>query len=254
MISGEKKEEEIVLGVIPARGGSKRVPKKNIKSLGGKPLIAWTIKAAQQSKSLNYYLVSTDADDIAEVSRKYGAPVPFKRPAEISEDIDSAFVFKHSLEWFEYEIGTQVDWVVGLQPTSPFRSYIDIDNCVQIAKTSNADCVISVVKASQHPFWTFERKLDQTLQPFMDIPLEGDNLVIQNLPTVFYPNGAVYVTCRDLILRNRIFGDKIYGYIMPQERSFDLETHLDFVIASALIPVFEKQKDKPWLEVSWHVS
>lgn len=255
-----EENEGIVLGVIPARGGSRRVPKKNIKPLGGKPLVAWTIEAASKAETLDYFLISTDDPEIAKVGRDWTAKayaaggklghVPFKRPAKISEDIDSAFVCNHALQWFERKKKKRVGFVCTLQPTSPFRQASDIDCCVELAKIANAETVISVAKAKQNPYWMFSlNQFNQQLYPGSDANLVGDNLVSQKLPLFFYPNGAVYVTRRDLILENRIFGDQIYGYKMPAERSFDLEEHLDFVICSALIPYIEK--GGPFLQTSW---
>lgn len=221
--------------------------------LGDKPLIAWTIEEARKTSQLNHFLVSTDDDEVAEISRKYGAPVPFKRPATISEDVDTVFVAQHSVEWFEHQENKRVSHVCLLQPTSPFRNANDIDSCIQIAKRTNADSVISVAKARQHPFWAFEIDAGtQKLHPFMDIPLEGDVLISQNLPLVLYPNGAVYVTKRDVIMDGRIFGNSIYGFMMPSERSVDLEDELDFIVCSALLPVVAKHE--PLTKLSWIVS
>jgi len=218
--------------------------------LGNRHLIDFTIEAAKKAKSLDYFLVSTDDDEIAKVSRECGASVPFKRPAKISEDIDSVYALRHALEWYERRKKKQVSHIVCLQPTSPFKKSQDIDRCVQLAKRTGADTVITIAQAKQHPMWCFEmNQFTQRLQPFIDIRLGGDNLVWQNLPLVFYPNGAVYVTRRDMILDGRIFGDKIHGVLTPQERSLDLEEHLDFIVASALLPII--QKGEPLLKTSW---
>lgn len=246
-------KEETALGVILARGGSKRVPKKNIKPLGGKPLIAYTIEAAKQSKLLTDYLVSTDDEEIELVCRNYNAPVPFKRPAEISEDIDSALPLNHALQWYEQTHNQKINWVVCLQPTSPFRTSNDIDNCIQIAKATNADTVISVAKATQHPYWCFEMKRNQELIPFMDIQLQGDVLVSQNLPLVLYPNGALYVTKANLIKQNILYGEKIHGYMMPRERSIDLEEQMDFLVASSVMAM-NREREGVWEKISWWID
>ena len=244
--------------MIPARGGSKRVYKKNIKLLGNKPLIQWSIEEAKKASSLDAFLVSTDDDEIAEISRNAGAPVPFKRPSELSEDrdgkeIDTSYVLRHALEWCEKIERKQVSHIVCLQPTSPFKTSNDIDACVQIAKVTNAETVVSIAKTRQSPFWMFEvNPVTQQLYSFMDVPMVGDNLVSQNLPLVYYPNGAVYVTRRDIIMDGRIYGKKIYGYTMPYERSIDLEDENDFYVASALLPII--QKHEPWTQLSWIVS
>lgn len=244
---------DTVIGVIPARGSSRRVPKKNIKEIGGRPLIAWTIEQAKRSKELDYFFVSTDDPEIAEISKKYGAPVPFRRPPEISSDCDSSFVLSHALSWYE-DTHKKVDYVVCLQPTSPFRSASDIDNCIKVARETDADTVVSVTQAKQHPYWCLEMdSVSQRLKPFMDIKLEGDNLVWQNLPFLLYPNGAVYVTKSECIRANKIYGPNLYGYIMPQQRSIDLEEEYDFIVASALYKAFGENPDK-WTVFSWMVQ
>ena len=221
--------------------------------LGGKPLIAFTIEEAKKAHSLNYFLVSTNDEEIAKISKAWGAHVPFKRPEPISEDVDSVFCLKHALEWYERKKQQKVSHVVCLQPTSPFKNSDDIDRCVQIAKETDADTVISVTQAKQHPFWTFELQPNQQLTSFMDVDLEGDNLVWQKLPILFYPNGAIYVTKRDLILQNRIFGDNIYGYMMPTIRSIDLEEEIDFLYASAIISS-NYFNEKTYPIISWRIS
>lgn len=242
-----------------AKGSSRRVPRKNIKPLGGKPLITWTIEEAKKANSLDGFLVSTDDDEIAEISRNAGASVPFKRPSELSEDkdgkeTDSSWVLKHALEWYEQTNNKRVSHIVCLQPTSPFRTADDINSCIQIAKQTNADTVISVCKAKQNPFWCFEfNSVSQQLRSFMDIPLQGDNLISQNLPLILYPNGAIYVTRRDWILNGRIYGEKIFGFLMPEERSVDIDDELDFIICNALIEPLKKNEGV-WAKISWLVS
>lgn len=150
---------------------------------------------------------------------------------------------------------TKVSYVVCLQPTSPLRQASDIDECVRIAKATGAESVVSFRQAVEHPFWLFQTKpYGHEMEPFMgDVSLEGDNLVIQNLPVFFYPNGAVYVTRRDVLMKGRIYGStQVYGYMMPSERSIDLEEELDFKVAEALIPMLAK--DEPLVKTSWVTS
>lgn len=163
---------------------------------------------------------------------------------------NTVHVLAHALEWYERRKKKQVSHVVCLQPTSVFKTARDIDRCVELAKRTGADTVITIAQARQHPFWCFTlNQYTQRLESFMDIRLGGKNLVWQNLPLVFYPNGAVYVTRRDMILDGRIYGDKIHGVLMPQERSVDLEEQMDFIICSALLPII--QKGEPLLKTSW---
>ena len=247
--------EGIVLGVIPARGGSRRVHKKNLKILGGKPLVAWTIEQSLKSIELDYCLVSTDDIDIMKISKQYGANVPFRRPSRLAIDCDSSLVLQHAVEWYERQFeGQHVEHVVCLQPTSPFRNANDIDNCVQLAKAKpNAETIVSVVYTSQHPYWCFELTPQQQLIPMLGTDMTGDNLVSQNLPPAFYPNGAVYVTRRDVLFECGIYGQKIYGYHMPRERSIDLEEEFDFLIASSLIQCYGENvfAEVPRTKTSW---
>ena len=235
------------------------MPRKNLKLLGGRPLIEFSIEEAKKARSLDYFLVSTDDDEIAEVSRNAGAPVPFKRPSELSEDkngreVDTVFVAQNAVEWYEKTENRKVGFVCLLQPPSPFRQASDIDACVHLAKVTNADTVVSVARAKQNPFWALEvDSVTQQLRSFMDFPLEGDNLISQNLPLVYYPNGAVYVTKRDLIMNGKIYGNKIFGFTMPSERSIDVEDEADLIYASALLPQI-KEKTGVWTKLSWIVS
>lgn len=254
-----EQKRNIVLGIIPARGSSRRVPRKNIKQLGGKPLIAWTIEAAKEAKSLNDFIVSTDDIEIAKICRSWGARAPFKRPATISTDCDSSLVLRHAIKWYEHHYkDCFVTHAVCLQPTSPFRQGHDIDRCVQIAQTmKDAETVLSVCQVRQHPAWCFELDAMSKLKSFLQTDLAGDNLVWQNLPLLLYPNGAVYVTRRDLIISEdyvpRIYGDILYGYTMPKARSMDLEEEVDFIQAEAILHAYGRNPEE-LLQNSWKES
>jgi CMP-N,N'-diacetyllegionaminic acid synthase len=221
--------------------------------LGGKPLIAWTIQAAKKSKDMYDFIVSTNDDEIAAISSKYGAPVPFRRPPALSVDCDTTLVLQHAIEMYEEQGGNKVDWVVCLQPTSPFRLGTDIDECIRVAKATNADTVVSIMPVHQHPEWMFQMKpFNHELESYANARLEGENLVWQNLPPLYYPNGAVYVTKRAVIMKGKIYGDKKVPYLMPSERSLDMETELDFIIGEAMIPYLAKKEPK--LQMSWLIE
>jgi CMP-N,N'-diacetyllegionaminic acid synthase len=182
-----------LLAVIPARGGSKRLPRKNVLLLKGRPLIAWTIEAARASGVLDEALVSTDDEEIAAIARQWGAKVPWLRPAALATDAaTSAAVLQHALAWYEAEHGA-VSGVVLLQPTSPFRSAASIRGAVESFRAQPEDgrhAVVSVSPAVQHPAWSF--RLDgPTMHPF----LGWDALQprSQDLPPAYTLNGAVYV-------------------------------------------------------------
>lgn len=246
-----KTPNQKVLAIIPARKGSRRVPHKNTRILGGKPLICWTFEAAKQAKTLSRIIVSTDDEKVKKLAEQQGIEVPFfPRPADISEDVDTALVLRHALEHLERAEGYLPSYVVTLQCTSPFRTSEDVDGCVRAIKNlrdvngNSYDTVITVTEVQQHPEWMFKecQRGHGRLVPYLNVNLQGDRLVSQNLPKVYYPTGAVYVNVRELITKHgRMFGWNIYGYHVPRERSIDLETEVDFVIAEALLK--ERRRD-----------
>lgn len=219
------------VGLITARGGSKGVPGKNIAPVAGQPLIAWTIAAARESK-MDRCIVSTDSDEIAAVCRVAGGEVPFRRPDALAQD-DSPHidVLLHALDWLDNE-GRGPDYLVLLQPTSPLRTGQDIDAAMDLAIQRNADSVISVCDAPVHPFWV--RRIDESgrLKDFMDWPDNSGYLRRQILPPAYAMNGAIYVI-RSKILRERrsYFTERTYAYVMPRERSLDVDTAWDLQIA-----------------------
>lgn len=232
------------IGIIPARGGSKRVKLKNIKPLGGKPLIEWTIKTALET-NLDKVIVSTDHDKIAKISMACGAEV-LTRPKDLAEDVDTTLVLKHVISKLELYGKLEIDAVATLQPTSPFRTAIDVDLCLGAFKNQpviNAyrNTVLTVVEASQLPQWMLKKKYGNAKYIFHTEPLRaltwsGDNLVSQSFPTLYYPNGAVYVSDRNLIMNEkRMFTEECIAVLMPPERSSDLETLWDFEVAEALL-------------------
>lgn len=211
-----------ILGVIPARGGSKGLPGKNLRMAGGKPLLAWTLEAASGSRYLDRLILSSEDKDIIASGRSLGLEVPFVRPAELAGDEVSAVEpVIHALEQLP-----GYDYVVLLQPTTPLRSKNDIDGCIELCFERNADAVISVTAVKQNPFWMFQRQEDGRLSPLMD----RSYLLTQRqgLPDVFYPNGAVYVAGTDYFFRYRTFsGERTYGFEMPRERSVDIDDEKD---------------------------
>jgi CMP-N-acetylneuraminic acid synthetase len=220
-----------ILGVIPARGGSKAIPEKNLVELGGKPLIKWTLDAASAS-TLERVVVSTDDEKIAAYCVEHGTEVPFRRPKELSTDgaqtIDAVI---HALDFLDEEF----DAVMLLQPTTPFRSAEDIDQCVQMLTSSDANSVISVVDvAGHHP--ARMKFLEHGLlvdPPFAEVV---ENQPRQELRPMFIRNGAVYLT-RVRTLRMRSFkGQKCLGFVMPAERSVNIDDMNDLKIARAMLP------------------
>jgi CMP-N,N'-diacetyllegionaminic acid synthase len=223
-----------VLGVIPARGGSKGVPGKNIKPLAGKPLIAWTIDAAKQSKLLTHCIVSTDSKEIAEVSKNHGANVPFIRPADLATDSARAIpVIQHALKEMEAREGITFDAVMMLQPTTPFRTAEDIDKAIQLLKDTGADSVISVVDVEgHHPARMKFMKGDQLIDP--DYCEEYENQPRQELEPMYLRNGMIYLTRREVLLANSFKGKDCRGVVVETHRSVNIDTPLDFAYAEFL--------------------
>jgi len=194
----------MILGVIPARGGSKGVPRKNIKIVAGKPLIAWTIEAAKKSKLLSRFVVSTEDAEIREISKKYGAEV-IKRPVELATDEASAIsVLQHALSVIE------ADTVVLLQPTSPVRDKGLIDNCIKRFQETGADNLATgfICKAMEYGSCVHTRRQD--LQGF------------------FYDDGNVYVIKSELIKKGKMFGDKVERILISRAQNIEIDEEFDF--------------------------
>lgn len=226
-----------ILAVITARGGSKRLPGKNIRALGGKPLLAWTVLAARECTApLHAVVLSTDDEKTAEVGRQFGADVPFMRPAELATDTAGSLeVVQHAVRFIEARDKVTMDWVLLLQPTSPLRTAADIDAAVKLADASKCDSVISVTEMPVHP--VFAKRIDAggCLQPFGAVVPE--NLRRQDAkPEAYAYNGAIYLTRRSTLMEeNSFYGARIFPYIIPTERAIDIDTMHDFTLAEVLM-------------------
>lgn len=216
------KDNERVLAVIPARGGSKGVIRKNVRQLGGKPLIAWTIEAALHAGFVDQVLVSTDDAEIAEVSQQYGADVPFMRDAKLAQDDSTTIdVVVDALQRC-----SGFDWVVLLQPTSPLRTATDIDKALALCIEKNAPSCVSVCLAESSPYWMFTLNDEHYLNPLLPATQATRR---QDLPPVYSLNGAIYVAKVEWLLEHKKFvTPETVAYTMPVERSIDLDTELDF--------------------------
>lgn len=223
------------MALIPARSGSKGIPHKNIKPIHGKPLIVYSIEQALHSKLINRTIVSTDSKKYAEIAVKYGAEVPFLRPKNLSKDETPDLpVYQHALQYLNTIEGYKPDYVVWLRPTTPLRSIDDIDNAISLAIESKADCVRSVCLVEHHPFW-MKMIEDDRLVPFISGKDEKTFFRRQLLPKVYRINGAVDVFNAFKIKKETLYSGDIKGYIMPKERSLDIDTELDFLIIELLI-------------------
>lgn len=223
------------LAVIPARGGSKRVPRKNVLPLAGKPLIAWTIEAALAAQCVDRVIVSTDSPEIAETSRQFGALVPFMRPDELCRDETPGIEpIIHAACWLEEHEGFRPDWTMLLQPTSPFRTAQDIDAAVRFAEERNADSAVSVCVTHHHPCWMKSIDAAGRLSDFL--PTSDHYKRQQDLPPIYVLNGALYLVRRDVLLKRRTFySDDTVGYVMPEERSLDIDTPWDMHVAELIM-------------------
>lgn len=222
-----------VIAVIPARGGSKRLPRKNVLPLKGKPLIAWSIAAGLDSNYVDQVIVSTDCDEIASVARQYGAEIPFMRPANIAGDTASTdSVILHLLSKLS---ANDSDIVVILQPTSPLRLSIDIDAALDKLIAVNGDGVVSVCECEHSPYWSNSLPSDGNMGAFIKEELKGKRS--QDLPTCYRLNGAVYAFSVESIITNKglSYTSTVYSSIMPTERSVDIDNALDFKLAEVIL-------------------
>lgn len=222
------------LALVVARGDSKSIPRKNLAPVAGRPLIVWTIDAALRCPALNRIVVSTDDVEIAAVSRTYGAEAPFIRPAELArDDTPTMPVVMHALKWLADEEGYIPDRVMLLQPTSPLRTSEDITAVLALADERRADSVISVSEASTHPHLAKRITREGLLIDFMDHPAVERR---QDLELVYALNGAIYLASRSLLLRSQSFyAERTHAYIMPPERSLDVDTAWDLHLCDLIL-------------------
>jgi CMP-N-acetylneuraminic acid synthetase len=224
------------LGVIPARGGSKSVPRKNIALLHGMPLIAYTIEAAQRSHSLTHFVVSSEDPEIIAVAKQYGAPVPFVRPAELATDeAPSLPVVQHAVREMEGLHGITYDIIVLLQPTTPLRQPEDIDAAIRKLVDTGADSVISVCDVGAYHPARMRQIVDDRL---VELPIREPKEMLrrQDLPPVYIRNGAIYATLRAVVMeQNSMSGKVCRPYIMPEDRSVNVDSKLDLLLAEILL-------------------
>jgi N-acylneuraminate cytidylyltransferase/CMP-N,N'-diacetyllegionaminic acid synthase len=218
-----------VLGVIPARGGSKRLPGKNLASLAGKPLIAYSIEAGRRARRLTRCVVSTEDPRIAEVSRRLGADVPYMRPESLARDDTPILdVLLHAVGEVE-RTGPPVTAVVVLQPTSPLRAPEDIDRAVALLEEKGADTVTAVSVATDHPYWCWKQEHDGRLAPFFTArEMAFDR---SRLPPAMVENGAVYVVRCDVLRAGFLYGARVFPYHIDPARAVDIDYAADLALA-----------------------
>lgn len=223
-----------ILALIPARGGSKGVPGKNIKDLNGKPLIAWTIEAARKSRYIDKVAVSTDYEAIARVAVKYGAAAPFKRPGKLANDNAKMIdVISHCIRFFQ-NTGDIYNIIILLQPTSPLRSARDIDKAIEFFIEKGARAVVSVVECEYSPRLANVLPKDLNMNKFLSKNICNKNR--QELKAYYRLNGAVYLADIDFIMNKRDwYGPKTFAYIMKTEGSVDIDNIFDFMLAKFIM-------------------
>jgi N-acylneuraminate cytidylyltransferase len=224
-----------ILGVIPARGGSKGVPRKNLQTVGGIPLVVRAVQSAAQSTRLTRTVVSTDDDEIAQIAAEAGGDVPFRRPDDLAADTAQAIPnIQHALRTVEeLEASEPYDAVMMLQPTTPFRTAADIDAAVELLETTGSDSVISVVDVGgHHP--ARMHYVDDGLLGNHPLSEAYENQNRQELRPMYIRNGAIYLTRREVLLGGSFRGAECRAFEMPSERSVNIDGPLDFAFATWL--------------------
>lgn len=225
-------QEKKILAIIAARGGSKRLPRKNILDLAGKPLLAWSIDAAKNSRYIDRVILSSDDAEIIKVAQEFGCDVPFIRPKELAEDTTRSIdVVTHALRSLE----DVYDYVILLQPTSPLRTSQDIDSAIELCLEKEATSVIGICEMEHSPLWSNTLDESMSMENFLDE--KYNNSRSQDLPTYYRVNGAFYMSKVKSVLNEETFfvKENIYGSLMSQEHSVDIDTKLDFIVAKAIL-------------------
>jgi CMP-N,N'-diacetyllegionaminic acid synthase len=229
--------EKSVIAIIPARGGSKGLPGKNIKELCGKPLIAWSIEAGLGSKYIDEVIVTTDSEEIAHIARAFGASVPFMRPTELASDTATSFdAIKHTLDYCENELNKKFDYIVLLEPTSPLRDMNDIDMAIeQLLSNPQASALVGICKTeSQNPAFLVKKNDENFL-----VGYENKNMKVlrrQDISDVYFFEGSIYVSLIETLLTEKTFyHETTLGYEVPKWKALEVDDLDDFVMIEALM-------------------
>ena len=223
------------VALICARGGSKGLPGKNIKPLGGVPLIGRSIQIAKQVSRLDRVIVSTDSEEIAKIARDYGAEVPFIRPSELAKDTSSEWlVWQHTLEYLKKHDSNKVDALVNLPTTAPLRNVIDIENCLDEYEKGDVDIVITVTEAHRSPYFNMITNDDKG---YSSLVISGNKITRrQDAPVVYDMTTVAYVAKTEYVKNsNGLFDGRVRSVEIPIERAIDVDTELDFKIAESIL-------------------
>ena len=227
-----------VIGIIPARAGSKGLPTKNKKQINGKPLIGWSIETALKSECLDTILVSTDDEEIRDIAHSYGVEAPFLRPTWLSKDDSSTMdVIDHALDFCQQR-GNSFDCFVLLEPTSPLRKRDDVDRSLAEMLKSNADAIVSVCASEDaHPAFLFTLSGQRRLNPFLG--QYPTNVRRQEITEIYYPEGTVYASkVGPFLRRGTYYHENTIPYVVEKWQSFEIDDHVDFHIVEKLLQVF----------------
>lgn len=221
--------------VIPARRGSKGIKNKNMQLISDKPMIKYTFEAAIQSTLLNLAILSSDDPDIMDLAKESGINVPFTRPSHLAQDNSSTVdVINHALDWFKSENDSYPDCIVLLQPTSPFRNSIDLDNAMTEFEKSGRSSLFSACPVSQHPSECFIITKEKKVE-LIQIKPKADASGRQNYQNAFFIDGAIYITTTDRYLKKQSFVDEDSAvFLMPKSHSIDIDDHYDLCLARAM--------------------
>jgi CMP-N,N'-diacetyllegionaminic acid synthase len=224
-----------ILAIIPARGGSKGIPKKNIRPVAGKPLLYYTCEAALHSGKLDRIILSTENQEIAEIGQNCGVEVPFMRPPELAEDNTPGILpILHTVKVLSDKYNYKPDYILELQPTSPLRTPEDINNAVKIITEKKGDAVVAVSSAAEHPY--LMKTIDNTGRLSQFIKTDKAESRRQDLPCVYWLNGALCMARREVLLEHQTWYTKnTYAYVMPRERSLNIDTEWDLALADFLL-------------------
>jgi CMP-N,N'-diacetyllegionaminic acid synthase len=229
-----------ILCLINARAGSKGLPGKNLKPLGGKPLVAWSIDVAKQSKLIKKTVVSTDSEEIAHIATQHGAAAPFLRPKELATDTAKQIdVVVHALKFLE-SMGEHYDYVCILQPTCPLRSVEDVDGTLEFLVSSGADSAITITEVGgRHPRTLYKfHEGNNKLTPYIENNKGG--VIRQDFEELYWRTGAVYAMKTSVVKSGSLYGNDTRGYKVPEERAFNIDTPFDFELAEAWL---QRQKN-----------
>ncbi len=223
------------IALICARGGSKGLPGKNIKPLGGIPLIGRSIQVAKQVSRIDRIIVSTDSEEIAEVAREYGAEVPFMRPEELAQDNSSEWlVWQHTLDFLKKNDSNIIDGLVNLPTTAPLRSVIDVENCLDEYEKGDVDVVITVTDAHRSPYFNM---VTNDKDGYSSLVISGNNIVCRQDAPIVYDMTTVAYVIKPKFMQNSmgLFDGRIRSVKIPVERAIDIDTELDFRIAESML-------------------